>query len=462
VQLPAPIIAILPLLAACERAPVELGDCDDQACQQRWLEASIEKDPERVAASLAALPEGLERDTLIQLVMASWPEHCEPLCALLSQIGLQERCRAITHRPHLWQVDADDPEAGSLGAGQAYPVLAVQMSPPQLPWHALEPLAVQCEEGWAPGPCRIETAGSRARAQHYQDAWRICLGAEDEQRRYECFFQTSEKAYDPRGAGDPTIAAEMCLASGFYQDRCLGHLSQLIGAFAPAACWDDPDRWQELNHTVNRVEEQLARYDRELGVRWAALSWAFAMEQAYSPEVDPVGNPIELTHPAAMPHIAASTAWSLWRRHGARNQGLDRWATLFQEAITRRQVHPEAELRRANDDENRLSWSESLPGEESIQWVVYRGPIARRAIGRTPESDALICILEAAARLPTAHRHSLFLEALRHPDPLVRWTAARLMGERVPRALAGIDATQESDPLVRGRIEWGQARAEDR
>ncbi len=460
-QHPAPLFAALTLLAACQRTPADLSACEDPACQQRWLEQTLTDDPARAIETLRTLPAGIERDTMIQLVMSLWPEHSEALCDQLSVEQLRSRCEAITHRPHLWQVDEDDPESGAMGAGRAYPVLAVEVDISGHPWNQLEPEPVACEEGWADNSCVVQTAISRAKEHHYQDAWRICLGAEQEKWRYECFFQVSEHCYDPKHQGDPIVAAEMCLASGYYQDRCLGHFATLLGHFAPPASSGSPDRWNELSHNIQRVEGALARYSDELAIRWGSLSWALAMDAAYSPDRDPVGNPIQYTPPAAMPHIAASVAWSLWQRQGGRVRDLPAWLRMFRDVMELREVDGDARTRLDIDDENRESWSENLPGEESIQWVVYRGPIARRAIGTNPESDALICIIEAAGRKPTAHRRTLFLEAAQHPDPLVRWTAVRLMGERSPQMLAELDPSQESDPLVRGRIEWGLARVEE-
>ena len=94
-----------------------------------------------------------------------------------------------------------------------------------------------------------------------------------------------------------------------------------------------------------------------------------------------------------------------------------------------------------------------MPGEDQLHWIAYRGSMSRRTVADTPMADAVVCILEAAARNPGPRREALFRQALEHPDRNVRWTAARLGARLVPEALQGIDPNEEMDPLVKARLE---------
>ncbi len=451
-------LPLLGLLAwGCDRLPAQLQDCPELACQQRWVDDKIERDPEATLDAVRTLPPGMDRDTLIQVMMVEWPEHSLSLCDELADIAIRERCESLTGRPHLWQVDPEDPTAGAVGAGAAYPVLDVGQAHYEHPWNAEEPLAVECTEAWTRNTCVGKQAVDMAYKSKHKDAWRICMGAEQEKWRNECFFQISEATWQPNKGGIPDLAAQMCLFSGFYQERCLGHMAGKIGRWAPAASWDASERWHELNKTIDGVQHTLNAYDPVLASRWTALAWAYAMDAAYAEVEPPVGNPIDQVGRAAMPHIAASVAWTLWRSQPNRVQSLNAWVDQFDAAMARRDVDPAPQPTLVEEDELSRGWADTLPGEEVLEWTVYRGPMGRRAVGIEPRGDAIICILEAAARNPTPHRASLFREALQHPDVRVRWTAARLAAQRMPSVFGTVDIAQEDDPLVRARLELGRA-----
>jgi len=460
--LPTTLIGMSLLISGCDRLPESLSDCADLACQQRWLTATMDDKPGDALEAIKALPAGMDRETLIQVMMVEWPEHSAPLCDVLSSGQVKVRCESLTERPHLWQVDAAAPESGAVGAGAAYPVLSVDMPPAQHPWNELAPMEVECTDTWTQNTCIGQQAVDWTYKSKHKDAWLICLGADQDKWRYECFFQISEATYNPiKGGGIPGLAAEMCLYSGFYQDRCLGHLAGKIGRWAPAATWDDPQRWRDVERAIHQVQQTLQTYSPALGSRWTALTWAYAMDAAYAQVERPVGNPIDNVGFPAMPHIAASVAWSLWLAESHRAQSLDAWLDAFNAAMERREVDPGPQPKLEEENELTKSWSDTLPGEEAIEWTVYRGPMARRAIGKDPRGDALICILEAAARNPSPHRASLFREALQYPDPLVRWTAARLAAQRLPDVMRDVDPSIETDLLVRARLDQGLAMRDD-
>jgi hypothetical protein len=76
----------------------------------------------------------------------------------------------------------------------------------------------------------------------------------------------------------------------------------------------------------------------------------------------------------------------------------------------------------------------------------------RRALSPDPDIDALICLLEAGAR-GQSPPFNLFGEAIQHPDPLVRWTAARLGQARDARGGFTELLRKSDDPLVRAQAD---------
>ena len=75
-------------------------------------------------------------------------------------------------------------------------------------------------------------------------------------------------------------------------------------------------------------------------------------------------------------------------------------------------------------------WPSDLPGEETIPAIAYLGT-ARRTVSEDPTIDLTICVLEAVGRSPPVP--SLIMkQGAAHPDPLVSWTAKRLVELREP------------------------------
>ena len=69
------------------------------------------------------------------------------------------------------------------------------------------------------------------------------------------------------------------------------------------------------------------------------------------------------------------------------------------------------------------NWSSDGKEEENIPSVYYMTD-GRRGYHPSPHIDLLICVLEAAARLPNGL--SLLKEGRMHSSPIVQWTAHRL------------------------------------
>jgi len=445
--------ALLPLLMApaCGGLPERLGDCGDPACHQAWLERAYAREGAIGLQEVLSLPPGPDRDALIQVVVERWPGDSAPLCLALPEGAARARCQALNRRPHLWQVDAERPEASELGVGKAYPTLRVTLPHYDHPWDALDPLPVDCPPGGISTSCHEEAADRAVRDGRYQEAWRICHDVPEGKWRDECYFEASEGAYARGGHGTPTDAMELCLRAGMFFDRCLGHLAGKIGHTAPRADAVAPDLWADLKANTEAVHAALARYDAPLAERWADLVWSLAMATAYNRVEDPAGNPLDWVGPEALPHARAAMAWTLWAREGDSVRDLASWATEVNEALEHRSHAPEGPG--AFDDQTVTSaWLQDLPGEEALPWVNYRGNTSRRVLSDDPTLDAMICVLEAAGRSPGRPRIALLDQGLSHADRLVRWTAARLASDLAPEALSGHDPAREPDPLVRARL----------
>ena len=75
---------------------------------------------------------------------------------------------------------------------------------------------------------------------------------------------------------------------------------------------------------------------------------------------------------------------------------------------------------------------------------------ARRAVGPTADDDRLICVLEAIAR-NAIRPAQIFLDALNHPTPEVRWTAARIIQSLDTEGIYLEQVRSSPDPVVAGR-----------
>ena len=75
-------------------------------------------------------------------------------------------------------------------------------------------------------------------------------------------------------------------------------------------------------------------------------------------------------------------------------------------------------------------WPSDQPDEDTLPAVAYLGT-GRRTVSADPTIDLTLCVLEAVGRSPPVP--SLIMEqGAAHPDPLVSWTAKRLMELREP------------------------------
>lgn len=285
-----------------------------------------------------------------------------------------------------------------------------------------------------------------------------CLSLEPGKWRDECFFLLSEAAFSPgRPQGSVGSSARLCLGSGPFLVDCVFHLMSAVQAdFSRDQEFREPT-WRRLAGQVEELEVALSATDPALG-RWASsLLWARCVASAYSRLQVPTGLPVTWVGESVRPHVRAAVAHTLWLRETRRPADLDGWARRVEEALAS-QDQPLPAASAYAPVTPRAGWTQVLPGEEALEQVPWMGMDIRRTTSPDPVTDAVICVLEAAARLPGDERMALLKQALEHPDRLVRWTAARLMAEeRIPLS-PDMSPSAEQDPLVRARLDTAMVR----
>ena len=407
---------------------------------------------EALVDEVVGIQDPVRQGVAVDALMETWPGKTSALCPSLPVGSTRDRCEMTNSRPHLWQVSDTDPEAGPMGAGKAYSVLTADASLVRSPWAEVIPMVARCAEGTGQDSCQVREAQNLARLGRPHEVAALCNGIQEEKWRYECYFQAAEAAFKLREVGSPGKAAELCLGSGWFLDRCLGHLAGEVANTAPAATWQVPRMWKALSMASSEVYFLLEPHGPAVADRWRGLFWADVMQVAYGNVEQLVGNPLDIVEPQAVPHVRATVAARLWALEGRRtSHTLDGWVDRLEEALAARAEDRSIGPMPLNDEKIRTSWKKDLEGEDELYWTPYLGHRSRRVVAEDARTDARVCILEALAQTPGMNREELVESALGDADPLVRWTAARIapqvMESLNPRFLAS-----ETDSRVRGRL----------
>lgn len=443
------------LHAGC--APARLETCGDRACLEAVVRGTDEAHVPALLDAVRALPDPIVQSLAVEAVFHVHPEAAKTLCADLPPGPAAKRCEEYSTRPHLYQVDPADPTAGPNGVGTAFHVLALDGAAVRSPWSVAGPRLHPCPSDAPASICQVDAARAAAAGARMHDAASACNAIEEEKWRYECYFQASETAFVARRVGTPGRAAELCLGAGWYVDRCLGHLAVELAHTAPSAAWEVPRNWNALNLAALEVQGVLTPHGDGLAERWVHLMWAEAVAVAYGDLDHPTGLPLDMVEVRAVPHVRAMVAARAWAVEGPqRSRTLDGWVDRLMSLLDARQPDPTSHPVKVQETSLGAPWNRDLPGEEALAWVPYRGGLNRRVVSPDPRTDVTICLLEAVARAPGEGQATLLRAGLAHPDPLVRWTAARLaplvLGDDV------VGASGEADPFVLGRLEAARRR----
>ncbi len=398
------------VLFACGGTPT-WSACTDGACRQALMVETFRQDPERVLETLPALDPS-EQAVLVDTLSRGAPELLDALCRRLPHDGpTGQRCQRIKDRPHLAAGErahaAPPPPRRASGPASSH------LPPPAQP---STPVATTCPD----------TGGEAA---------------------HECRFREAERTVEQRGAAAFSEALAHCAAAGPFQTPCIEHVLALALPPIPPA---DRLTVDDVATIVAAIAKLRDAAGEQVGHLYEDQAWARWATQAYAGATDLSGELLDHLPPAAAPHVRMAVAL---RITAVGDSDLDRWSRELRAALSDRQplaASPTAG-RKAHLVKGRDFWPEERPGETTIPAVFCLGP-GRRPVAQDPGSEALIVLLEAAARRAEPPEADFFLGFVgsEHPE-LVRWTAARL-AEALEPGLGRARELPDPSPLVRGRL----------
>jgi len=263
----------------------------------------------------------------------------------------------------------------------------------------------------------------------------ICAGIDDLRWRSECMFDAVEHACRrDRPEGCPVVA-EVCLDAGPFRVPCLEQVAGELGATAPAP----RGAWRGLAAHVDLLERRLAAVDPRLAERLVGRTWAEAVVTSGAKLSALSSEDLAGTPKAAAPHVRALLATRAVA--GGLADGL---GSAAERLVAGESTPGPVTVGRVDG-----AWPDTLPGEEALPVVAWLGG-ARRATSPDPLVDQRIALVEAAGQADPPVI-GLLVEGAADADPLVRWTAARLLSRADPRHPALERLRGDADPLVRAR-----------
>ncbi len=384
--------------------------------------------PVAARAALAAA-DPLVQVVLVEELLLAHPADQPAICGALPPAGpAAERCARHEARPHL---------VGLVGGAA-----------PRGVW----PPAPGTRRDWAvvDGGCGADLRcaaterDAAAAAGEVDRARALCVaGWPAGTDRQECLFQAADGVIEAHGLARVRDAMDLCAEAGPLVGPCAAHVvdgvvpeGSAAGALAAAA-------------TLRQLFPAPAG-DRYADLLWALWTWA---------QLEDAPRPTAAGHaalpPAAQPHLRQALAFAMLAEEPPEGLVLDERAAELRALIASEQPRARAPRHRTPvppADAWPVLWPQppasAAEAALPLRWVGHGGS---RTEGESLEDDALIVILEAAARLPQPPPAAFFLAGLA-PEraPRVRWTAARLLGVLAPAARPS--AATEADPLVRGRL----------
>lgn len=448
-------MTVLTALVACGGEVERLADCDDQDCQRAWVIARWEADPGAVAAELAALTDPVARLALLDALVATDPDRTAQVCARLPQGDVASRCQQLKARPHLWQVPdrviasgatAEDSESAEVAGLR----LLQPAAPLPSPWADTAARAVPCAE--APTTCQTQAAKTSAAAGDAAAAAAACNAIDEDRWRQECFFQAADAIAEPPEPARAAAGVRLCLGAPAFLSRCLSHAQWATTTLAPLAPAADAQGWAPLVATVQAAVGEIQAQDAALAASFEGLLWTEALRVGYDNADRVNAAPLAALDPRLAPHVRSAAVRRLLALELTAERDLAGWEARIAAVLADRAPARAERFRPpARSQTIRYAWTEVLPAEAGLSTVPYMNG-GMRAVHEDPAIDASICLMEAAA-LTLPPRAALLEEGLSHADPLVRWTAARLLSDYNSRAPAlALRARVETDPLVLARL----------
>ncbi|MCB9792059.1 MAG: HEAT repeat domain-containing protein [Alphaproteobacteria bacterium] len=413
------------------------------------LLALWEADPAAAERALAAVEDPIERQVLVLHIAEQAPGRGEALCALLPVGPTQRRCERIQQRPHL-RASAERIEDDA-ALGLAFSDAA------QDPWVGVQPVEAPCPHPDLRVSCQNDAARVAAVAHEGPAAAAACLALDEQRWRQECFFLAAEAWISGAGPAELAGGLPLCHGAGDFRDRCALHALLHVDRFVPLGEQGRPPGagWEALLTLLGTLRTELAPWAPGLAEDLPGLAAARALRLAYAEVTELTGDPLSALPEALHPHVRAALAWRLWQLEGDSGRDLAAWEARLQAALAARpgsggalpaeRPPPPAPLESL--------WDSLLPEEAALPRVRFLGR-PWRLVHPDPAVDALIALLEVAGRHHRAPGSRPLLEAaLRHPEPFVRHTAARLLAARGRRAVLA-PLAEDPDPAVRARVAW--------
>ena len=408
------------LLSGCDGD----ADCEIALVLQTWPE-----NPDAVLHAITnhPLPEG--RIALVSQVVQAYPEGSARLCPALPAGSARDRCLQLSGRPHLWQeIRPAQPLAPRVGGGpsstEISPILDVATR-----WRELTAAADPCGESSDHTGCIIEAALESIGQRRAQEAAALCLNIPDERWRGECMFLAAESALNKWGAHGYGDTVELCIAAEPFSQNCHSHSLMLMADLAPSAADGQPNSWSQASTAASAVRTAWSWRDPQMAALAEDRLWSEVTGRAYAGAHLVNGNPLAALPEPAWPHIRAAAVRRLIDLEGASAHDLEGWVSRAENALADRS---RAGARRSDTTFRAAAdlWPSDLPGEETIPAIAYLGT-GRRTVSEDPTIDLTLCVLEAVARSPPVPMQ-IMKQGAAHPDPLVAWTAKRLMELREP------------------------------
>ncbi|MCB9793810.1 MAG: hypothetical protein H6741_13915 [Alphaproteobacteria bacterium] len=387
-------LAAVGLAAGCSRGPAPMDD----------PVAAWAQDPEATTAALQAEPDPARRALAVTLIVAEHPGAAGALCGLLEEGTLRGHCQRTQERPHLWTIQLKDgappPDRLWEPPGKAPPFPSV-FAP--LPGDgALAP-------GCAGEPsCLLTEALRRAGEADTRAAEALCGAIGPTRLRQDCFFAAAEAS--PGRPGEYAEDLRLCVGAGTYAEQCHVHLLLDL-----------------QRHLADETPPALAALSKRIAEVW-----------------------VEAGQADTVPWVL-NLYWStvIGERGFLLPDALETLPTLPPEAAPHmRSLRAQREVNAPFPHEGGL-WNDVWPGEEAIRVVLMPYDAARPGAD-APELDMALALLEARVRAGDldAARAQLGAE-----EPLLRWSAARLLRGQAPQDPALLPLRDDPDPLVAARAQ---------
>ncbi|MBL8618318.1 MAG: hypothetical protein JNM72_22075 [Deltaproteobacteria bacterium] len=452
-------VALIAALIGISGCGADLADCADADCRLSTAEAAFADAPVDTLRQVAALPDPIEQAALIELLVHRYPEHGTTICGVAPAGSIAaERCARLTVRPHLFATERVSPLQPAAVAPAAGP--RADLPPPAgaaAPWLGLpvDEAALRATCG-ASSTCLQDAALERAGAADAVGAGQRCILAwpAGSAVGQECLFQVAERMMLARGAAVLEPALAVCAQTGNLASNCVQHV--VLFTVPPATPADAPvaGAVQQATATAARLR---ALGGATAGAAYADLLWSVWLRECAVQARSPSGALAGWLPAEALPHLRMALAWQAALLHPPHTADPLRLAAELVARTTPGATPPPLPTTtgapaHAPPKPARAFWRWDRGPEDAALPAVYALGAGRRALGETPEDDALIAVLEALARLPQPPPAETFAALLGGPHGLrVRWTAGRLAS-----AFAGAQASgllgRDPDPLVDAAI----------